>query len=91
MRIPGLVSTAGGFTKASDAASYCYSLLGRGQTGFLLMPLVEDVLAFVIVVDRAGDSCAEVGSSCLMVEVEVDRPKLFKGERWVSLSSIQGQ
>ena len=46
------------------------------------MPLDDVVLAFVTVVDRGEDSCAEVGSSGLIVDVEVDRPKLLlRGER----------
>jgi hypothetical protein len=46
------------------------------------MPLDDVTLALLVVVDKAGDSCADVGSSALIVEVEVDLLKpLFSGAR----------
>ena len=46
------------------------------------MPLADVTLALLVVVDKAGDSCEEVGSSALIVEVEVDLLKpLFSGAR----------
>lgn len=86
MRIPGLVGAAGGETMASDAAFSCKPSFRSLDRGSIPMPLL--LLLFMFALFILTFSSIGCGSSALIVDVEVERPRgFFNGPRWVSLNS----